>query len=233
MKSTGADAIQEIDFIKWREVLCKGTLAFQLHLTDNQIQRFYMHARALLQWSKRVNLTAIRDPYEIAVKHFVDSLVPVVFFTPRSRVLDMGSGGGFPGLPLKVLHPAIDLTMVDAVRKKTSFIQHVARQLKLDHTRALHMRVENLARQPSVAEFDTIVCRAFSSLSFSVEHALPILSAGGQIVLWKGHLPEADMGALQNLLSASHRFFSVSTHVYKLPIIGAHRTIVIIKEQLT
>ena len=233
MKSFGDDSIQEIDFIKWREVLCKGTQSFQLHLTDSQILRFYQHAQALLQWSKRVNLTAITDPYQIAVKHFVDSLVPAVFFTPMARVLDMGSGGGFPGLPLKVLHPAIDLTLVDAVRKKTSFIQHVARQLKLDHTRALHARVENLDRQPSVAKFDTIVCRAFSSLSSSVEHALPLLAAGGQIALWKGHLPEADMGTLQSLLNTRQRSFSISTHVYQLPIIDSHRTLVIIKEQLT
>ena len=122
---------QSIDIDKWRRMIVDGALAFDLHLTDLQIGLFFRHMEALLQWSPKVNLTAIHDPYEIAVKHFVDSIVPAAFFSPALRVLDMGSGAGFPGLPLKVWCPSIELTMVDAVRKKVSFLQHVIRQMEL------------------------------------------------------------------------------------------------------
>jgi 16S rRNA (guanine527-N7)-methyltransferase len=220
--------MNSIDFEKWSDIIRKGAAGFNLQLTDHQIRLFYKHAEALRQWSKKTNLTSITDPIEIAIKHFIDSIGPVTFFNPMSRVLDMGSGGGFPGLPLKVNCPAIDLTLVDAVRKKTSFIQHVIRQLGLKNTRAIHARVEELSRTKPIHAFDTVVCRAFSNLTFIVTHALPLISETGQIVIWKGQIPAQEIRAVQPFLDSSKRRLELSLQSYRLPVLNAKRTLVVI-----
>jgi len=222
---------ESIDFDKWRKMIVDGSLAFGLRPTEQQVGQFFRHMIELMQWSAKVNLTAIHDPYDIAVKHFVDSLAPVAFFTPASRVLDMGSGAGFPGLPLKVWCPSIELTMVDAVRKKVSFLQHVSRQLELQNVVAVHARIEHWQRVSDSREFDTIVCRAFSDLSFIVENALPLLSETGQLVIWKGRFPEKELMALRTALESAPYRIVMQIESYRLPFIDAQRTLLIIRTQ--
>jgi len=219
---------QSIDFEKWRRMIVDGASAFDLHPTDLQIGLFFQHMEALLQWSPKVNLTAIHDPYEIAVKHFVDSIVPAAFFSPALRVLDMGSGAGFPGLPLKVWFPSVELTMVDAVRKKVSFLQYAARQMGLKNVQAVHARIEQW-RPPSTGRvFDTIVCRAFSDLSFIAMNALPLLSKKGQLVIWKGRFPENELAAVRPVLESAPYRRTMQIESYRLPFIDAQRTLLII-----
>ena len=218
----------DIVFDQWERILRKGAASFGLILTDQQIKHFYDHAVALLQWSKKINLTAIKDPQSVAIKHFIDSLGPASFSIPMQRVLDVGSGGGFPGLPLKVWHPSLDLTLIDAVRKKISFIQHVIRILKLTGTQAIHGRIEDVARQEGFRPFDTILCRAFSDLSFIVTHGLPLLSKNGKIIVWKGKLPEKEIEAVRFQFQYENRGLAIETKPYRLPILDAERTIVII-----
>lgn len=216
----------DIVFDQWKSILRRGAASFGLILTDQQIKYFYDHAVALLQWSKKINLTAIKDPKSVAIKHFIDSLGPASFSIPMKRVLDVGSGGGFPGLPLKVWNPSLDLTLIDAVRKKISFIQHVVRLLKLTDTQTIHGRIENLSRQEGLRPFDTILCRAFSDLTFIVSHGLPLLSKNGKIIVWKGKLPEQEIDAVR--FQNENRGLEIETKSYRLPILDADRTIVII-----
>ena len=220
----------DILFDQWETILRKGAASFGLILTDQQIKHFYDHAVALLQWSKKINLTAIKDPNSVAIKHFIDSLGPASFSIPMQRVLDVGSGGGFPGLPLKVWNPSLDLTLIDAVRKKISFIQHVIRILKLADTHAVHGRIEDLYRQEGFRAFDTILCRAFSDLSFIVSHGLPLLSKNGKIIVWKGKLPEKEIEAVRLQFQKENRALRIETKSYRLPILDADRTIVVITE---
>ena len=217
-----------ISIKEWEDIIRKGIAPFDLILTENQLWLFYQHAAALLQWTQKTNLTAITDPREIAIKHFIDSMGPAPFLTPMKHVLDIGSGGGFPGLPLKVLYPAIELTLLDAVRKKTSFIQHVIRTLELSSARAIHGRVEDLSRPVAIKSFDTIICRAFSNLSFIITHALPLLSDGGKIVVWKGRVPEKEITAARSRFHDETWPLTIETRSYRLPIFDAERTIVII-----
>jgi len=218
----------DILFDQWERILREGAASFGLSLTDQQIKQFYDHAVALLQWSKKINLTGIRDPKSVAIKHFIDSLGPASFAIPMQRVLDVGSGGGFPGLPLKVWNPSIDLTLMDAVRKKISFIQHVIRILKLTDTQTIHGRLEDLSRQEGFRPFDTILCRAFSDLSFIAAHGLPLLSKNGKIIVWKGKLPEKEIEAVRLRFHNENRGLKIETKPYRLPILDAERTIVII-----
>jgi len=221
----------DIIFDQWECILRKGAASFGLILTDQQIKHFYDHAVALLQWSKKINLTAIRDPKNVAIKHFIDSLGPASFAIPMKRVLDVGSGGGFPGLPLKVWNPSLDMTLIDAVRKKISFIQHVIRILKLADTQTIHGRIEDLSRQEGFRPFDTILCRAFSDLPFIAAHGLPLLSENGKIIVWKGRLPEKEIEAVRLQFQHENRVLEIETKSYRLPILDADRTIVIIAAQ--
>lgn len=217
-------------FEQWEKIIREGVAPFEVIVTEQQSHLFYQHAEALVQWTRKINLTAITEPREIAIKHFIDSLRPALFLHPMNNVLDVGSGGGFPGLPLKVLYPFIELTLVDAVRKKISFIQHVIRKLKLKEAKAVHTRVEDLLWHKNLRPFDTIVCRAFSELSFIISHALPLLSINGKIVVWKGRAPEKEIMDYREKFRDEALLLNIEVQSYRLPIFDAERSIVIIKK---
>lgn len=220
-----------LDIIKWRRILNEGALAFNLQFSDKQIRLFFQHMTALIAWSHKTNLTAISDPYEMAIKHFLDSVAPIRYCNAMSKVIDIGSGAGFPGLPLKVWHPGINLTMVDAVRKKVSFLKHVVRLMGIKNTQAIHMRVENLKPDPLNGTFDTIVCRAVGSLKSIVECALPLMSKDGQLLIWKGHKPEKELQELRPVIDCPSNGLWLRMESYRLPVIEAQRTLVIIGTQ--
>jgi 16S rRNA (guanine527-N7)-methyltransferase len=121
--------------------------------------------------------------------------------------------------------------MVDSVRKKVSFLKHVIRLLGVKNTRAIHMRVEDLGGDPVVAAFDTIVCRAFGSLKYIAECALPLMSGKGQILVWKGHLPEEELEELRPVIDCAANGPWLRVETYQLPVVEAQRTLVIIGTQ--
>jgi 16S rRNA (guanine527-N7)-methyltransferase len=218
-----------LDGEKWRRIVREGAAEFNLPLSDIQLEGFYLHMMALLEWSNKINLTSISDPHAMAIKHFVDSVVAIRYCMPMSSVLDMGSGAGFPGLPIKICCPDIQLTMVDAVRKKVSFLKHVIRLTGLKGAQALHKRLEDIKGDQSFAKaFDTIVCRAFGDLKYIVEKGLPLLMDGGKIVVWKGRVPENELKTLSTPLINELGGLTIRVESYRLPILDAHRTIIIL-----
>ena len=214
-------------YAAWQKTLQHGAAHFHQTLTDAQLRLFYRHAELLRKWNHTTNLTSIRDPQDVAVKHFIDSFGPAPYIAPMRRVLDAGSGGGFPGLPLKVCCPAIDLTMVDAVRKKSSFLQCLIRELGMQNARAWHARVEDLGIRKPTPRFDTIVCRAVTDLAFIVRNLSPLLSEDGLIAVWKGRFPDREIQEVLPLLESSPHDLALSVHSYTLPFSGDARTLVI------
>jgi 16S rRNA (guanine527-N7)-methyltransferase len=169
----------------WKKTIVEGAQALGITVHAGQADQFAAHARILQEWNRKMNLTAIASPMDMAVKHFLDSIVSSRYIKPGSHLLDVGSGAGFPGIPLKVIMPSLNVTLVDATRKKISFLQHVIRQLQLEGIAAIHSRIENL-EQKRVGRFDVIVCRAFSSLDDFVEKSLPLLTPEGLLMAYKG-----------------------------------------------
>ena len=150
---------------EWSDLIIEGAAAFDIDLNHRQTRQFATHAAELVRWNQKINITAITDPFEVAVKHVLDSLPAARFISGDAILLDIGSGGGFPGLPLKVLMPSLSVTLIDASRKKVSFLKHVIRTLKLDNIEALHIRAEDLANDPLYRNrFNVIISRAVSSL---------------------------------------------------------------------
>lgn len=141
----------------------------------------------LLDWNTRVNLTAITEPAEVLLKHFLDSLSLLeVYGAARARVLDIGAGAGFPGLPLKIARPGWEVVLLEATGKKVNFQRHIIETLSLQNIEAIHGRAEELAHKPAYrASFDLVTARAVASLPALLEYAAPFCRPGGQILLPK------------------------------------------------
>lgn len=141
----------------------------------------------LLEWNTRVNLTAITDPVEVLLKHFLDSLSLLALYpAQQARVLDIGAGAGFPGLPLKIARPQWEMVLLEATGKKVAFQRHMIETLDLHAIEALHGRAEEIARRPAYrATFDLVTARAVAALPVLLEYAAPFCRVGGQILLPK------------------------------------------------
>jgi 16S rRNA (guanine527-N7)-methyltransferase len=168
--------------------------------SDKVIQQFLRYRQELLDWNTRMNLTAIKDPEEVLLLHFLDSLsLLTVYDKPHARVLDIGSGAGFPGLPLKIVCPQWHVTLLEATGKKVTFLQHVIETLELKDVVVVHGRAEELAHQHEYrAAFDLVTARAVASLSTLLEYAAPYCRVGGQIIFPK-------KGALEEELAQGKR----------------------------
>jgi 16S rRNA (guanine527-N7)-methyltransferase len=221
----------EIDSEQWRQTVIEGACALGLQVSEADAGSMGRHARELLQWNRVTNLTAITDPFEVAVKHYVDAVAAASRIAAGIRVLDAGSGGGFPGIPLKIVRPDLSVTLVDSVRKKVSFLKHAIRSLGLTGIDAVHGRLEALARLPSLQKkFDLVVCRAFSSLNDFVRLTLPFLSTGGSLLALKGReteaAPEKAHGEQDGIISFHGHSFGIQIHPYRLPFLNAERSLV-------
>jgi 16S rRNA (guanine527-N7)-methyltransferase len=228
----------QISSKEWSDLIIEGAAAFDIDLNHSQTRQFAVHATELVRWNRKINITAITDPFEVAVKHFLDSL-PVARFLPKdATILDIGSGGGFPGLALKILMPSLSITLIDASRKKVSFLKHVIRTLKLDNIEALHIRAEDLANDPLYRNrFNVIISRAVSSLELFCCLALPLLIAEGSMMALKGDVGFDEINQLQDRgfgdggdPKTAIRQFSVTVEKFLLPFLNSNRAIVIIRK---
>lgn len=171
--------------------LARGAAGLGLQLEVGQRQQLRQLVDELLRWSKAFNLTAITDPSRILTHHLLDSLAAQPDLA-GSTVADVGTGAGFPGLPLAVLNPARQFTLIDSVDKKLRFVDHAARELGLTNVRTRHGRVEQL--RPG-APFDTVIARAFAPLPRMAAWIAPLCGPATRVVAMKGHWPPPGGGA--------------------------------------
>jgi 16S rRNA (guanine527-N7)-methyltransferase len=163
---------------------------FGVHLTGRQVVALITFEKELLAWSEKFNLTAIRDIEGIRTKHFLDSFSCTLAWkeTPPKRLIDVGTGAGFPGIALKILYPSMQLTLVESVGKKTSFCRHMVEILKLEAVEVLTARAEEVGQIPAQREsYDWAVARAVANLSVLAEYLLPLVHVGGRMLAQKGH----------------------------------------------
>lgn len=187
------------------QLLADMAAAWGLPLDEGQRAQFAQYADELLAWNRHTNLTAIRSRDEVYIRHFLDSLALARHWGPLpASLVDIGSGAGFPGLPLKILRPELSLLLVDSVGKKTAFLHHVTRRLGLADVRILTARAEELGRDPRERERHAVVAaRAVADLRVLAEYGLPLLRVGGRLLAPKGagaaEEAQAAAGALHTL----------------------------------
>jgi len=176
-----------------RALLTSGAAKLDITLSDQQADAFLAYLVELEKWNRKINLTAIRNEQDIVIKHFLDSLSYLKGFapTPSLRLLDMGSGAGFPAVPIKIFHPELSITMVEAVNKKASFLRHIVRKLKLTEIVVVDKRTDELP--PSHHRtYDVVTARAFADMNAAISEGGPFLKPGGLMVLSRG--PEETIG---------------------------------------
>lgn len=216
------------------EILDSGSQALALALSTNQRHSLLAYVQLLHKWNAVYNLTAIRDPQQMLVQHILDSLAIVPTMqrllaahagAMQRRVLDVGSGGGLPGIPLAIAIPDVHVTMIDPVHKKTAFLAQAKAELQLNNVQVLTGKVEALADAESNAPYAVITSRAFSSLSDFVQLAQAQLLPAGRFVAMKGQVPQAEIAAL------SETFVVEEVVSLSVPGLDAERCLVLIKQQ--
>ncbi len=168
---------------------------FNLHLTTRQVAALVNYERELIEWNRKFNLTAIRDVESIRSKHFLDSFSCVLAWkaNPPRRLVDVGTGAGFPGIPLKIIYPTMHVTLVESVGKKAMFCQHVIQTLGLDDMEVIHARAEDAGHDPAHREtYDWAVARAVANMNILAEYLLPLVKLGGTMLAQKGESGPAE-----------------------------------------
>lgn len=156
-------------------------------LTNNMQQQFEDYMKLLLEWNEKINLTAITEENDIIQKHFEDSLTISKYIKDNSTIVDVGTGAGFPGIPLKIAREDIDVTLVDSLNKRIKFLEDVIAKIQLKNIKALHFRAEEFGQNKKYREsFDIATSRAVANLSTLVEYLLPLVKVGGICICMKG-----------------------------------------------
>jgi len=162
---------------------------FNVHITGRQAMALITYERELLEWNQKFNLTAIRDAESIRTKHFLDSFSCVLAWKANlpDSLIDVGTGAGFPGIPLKILYPNLQFTLVESVSKKAMFCQHIVSALGLEHVQVVKARAEDVGQDPNHREkYGWAVARAVASLNILTEYLLPLVKVGGTMLAQKG-----------------------------------------------
>ena len=167
--------------------LTKLASKIEIELSLDEIKKLYKFMYLLLEWNEKINLTAITEPEDIILKHFVDSITIKKYIKSENKVLDIGTGAGFPGIPLKIISSDTYFTLVDSLNKRIIFLNEVCDKLKLDKIENIHSRAEELAKNKKYREqYDVVTSRAVARLASLVEYMLPFVKVGGRCICMKG-----------------------------------------------
>lgn len=163
-------------------------------ITENQILKFHEYMDLLLEWNEKINLTAITKQDEIILKHFVDCLTIQKYINKNKKIVDIGTGAGFPGIPLAIMNESNNFVLVDSLNKRINFLNDVKEKISLKNVEAIHSRAEEFCQNKNYrAKFDIAVSRAVANLSVLAEYLLPAVSLGGQVICMKGSQIEEEL----------------------------------------
>ena len=156
-------------------------------ITENQISKFYDYMNLLLEWNEKINLTAITKPDEIILKHFVDSMTVLRYLKEDKSIIDVGTGAGFPGVPIAIVNKNVSITLMDSLNKRILFLNDIKEKLNLDNVKTIHSRAEDLGRNKLNREkYDVAISRAVANLTTLSEYLLPFVKVGGKCICMKG-----------------------------------------------
>jgi len=217
-----------MEILEFNNSLIEKANCIGIEISQENAKQFYKYMKLLLEWNEKMNLTAITDPEEIILKHFVDSLTIMPYLSNANTILDVGTGAGFPGLPLKILEDNKEFTLLDSLNKRIIFLQNVISELELKNVQAIHGRAEEYISQKRES-YDIVTSRAVAKLNVLIEYMLPFVKVGGRCICMKsfeieGELKEAKK-AIEILGGKIEKVDEIT-----LPTTDIKRKIVIIKK---
>lgn len=198
-----------------------------IDMPEGRIALFEAYRETLLLWNSKMNLVSLQSELDLPVRHFMDSLSLLPFLPAGPcRLIDIGSGAGFPAIPVKIVRTDLHVTLLEASRKKCSFLKEVIRTLGLKDIAVVNSRLESILAAAPPPQFDAVVSRATFKMIDLVKHAFPLLKPGGVLVAMKGPGLEEETAALDQLKSVPFRI--VKDHSFTLPLTGDRRRIVLV-----
>ncbi len=201
---------------------------YSIDISEEQSHKFCLYYDFLVQENKKYNLTAITEENDVILKHFLDSVLNFSIFKKNSTLIDVGTGAGFPGVPLKIMRPDIKITLVDSLQKRVNFLNQLIEILNLDNVQAFHDRAEDFALK-NREQFDYATSRAVAQINTLSEYLLPLVKVGGEVVMYKSRGVEEELISGQKAISVlGGKLKEIKQN--KIKEIGAERNLVIIKK---
>lgn len=214
----------------FQEIFSTNLKQANITLTDTQINQFIKYYELLTETNKVMNLTALTEPNDVAVKHFIDSLLAYDPAMLNATVADVGTGAGFPGVPLKIFDPTIKLTLLDSLAKRLKFLDTLTAELNLQNVTTVHARAEDAGKDKNLREqFDFVTARAVARLNVLAEFCLPLVKVGGKFIAMKGDA-EDEIAEAENAIKLLGGKIAEIKNI-KLPNLDDKRTLVIIKKE--
>ncbi len=219
-----------MDFEIFKKEIFSKLADINVELSESKIRQFFTYMELLIEWNKKINLTAIVEMTDIIDKHFVDSLTISQYLKENSRVIDVGTGAGFPGIPLKIARDDLQIDLLDSLNKRVNFLNEVINELQLKNINAIHSRAEDEGIKSEKREkYDIAVSRAVANLPVLLEYLLPFVKLNGTCVCMKGANIEEEVKSSKNALKELGGEIE-AIHKFNLPGTDATRNIIIVKK---
>lgn len=178
----------------FKNKLIKLANVINIEINNEQTEKFYKYMKLLQEWNEKINLTTITDEEEIILKHFVDSLTALKYINDNDKLIDVGTGAGFPGIPIAIMMPNTQITLLDSLNKRINFLNEVIRKLDLKNVQTIHSRSEDCGKDISKREkYDIAIARAVANLTILSEYLLPFVKIGGKMICMKGSNVEEEL----------------------------------------
>lgn len=179
---------------EWKELLKEQCSKLNIEIDEKKREQFYNYMQILVKWNENINLTAITEPKEVLQKHFIDSLTILPYIEENKTIIDVGTGAGFPGIPVKIAKENTKVVLLDALNKRLNFLNEVINELELKNIQTIHARAEEAGKNKNLREnFDIAVSRAVAPLNILVEYLLPLVKIGGKCICMKGSNIEEEL----------------------------------------
>ena len=220
-----------MDKMDFSKELLNQAKKIEIELNEEQINMFYKYMELLLEWNKNINLTAITETKDIISKHFIDSLTIMKYIKNNQDIIDVGTGAGFPGLPLKIANPTLKIVLLDSLNKRVNFLNEVINQNNLKNIKTIHNRIEQTAREKQYREkFDIVTSRAVANLAVLAEYMLPFTKIGGKCICMKGAEIEEELENSKNAIKLlGGKIIKIDS--FELPKDNIKRNIIIIEKE--
>lgn len=203
----------------------------EIELDEKQIRQFYNYMQLLLKWNEKINLTAITQPQEIIIKHFVDSLTISKYIKENAKIIDVGTGAGFPGIPLKIYRNDIEVILLDSLNKRINFLNGVINKMGLDKISAIHGRAEEFGHNKEYREkFDIATSRAVANMATLSEYLIPFVKVNGMVVAMKGSDVKQEIDESKRAINVlGGKIFGVEE--FNLPDTDIRRNVILIEKE--